>query len=391
MSHEIRTPMNAILNMGKQLEKTILDATQHSYLEAINHAASHLLVIINDILDFSKIEAGKLVLQQIAFELDELIHQAAEVIRIKAEEKNIWLNVKMNEACKQVVIGDPFRLNQVVLNILSNAIKFTNEGGVTIDVHTAELRNNVMSVDIKVVDTGIGMSQDFLKNLFNDYAQEDESVAHKYGGTGLGMGISKQLMEMMGGHIEVKSKKGVGTEVTLHIGLPKGEQSDLKQEEKIVVDASLLNNKKILLVDDNKMNRLVAITILKPYGTIITEAENGEEAVAAVVTKPSDAYDIILMDVRMPEMDGISATRFIRKEGFTQVPIIALTASAVKGEREKCIDAGMNDFLSKPFDEESLLQILGRWLQIATTAIPGEKVVSPQIVTPMQAEEKLYD
>ncbi|MBN9299882.1 MAG: PAS domain S-box protein [Filimonas sp.] len=392
MSHEIRTPMNAILNMGKQLEKTIMDVTQQSYLEAINHSASHLLVIINDILDFSKIEAGKLVLQHIAFDLEETMRQAVDVMRIKAEEKNIWLTIKMNAACKQIVIGDPFRLNQVVLNILSNAIKFTNDGGVTVNVFAHDVNEDVLQVSIRVTDTGIGMSEDFLRNLFNEYTQEDEGIAHKYGGTGLGMGISKQLMAMMGGGIDVKSKKDVGTEVLLTMQLPKGNTEDLLHEaEKIVVDGSMLRNKKILLVDDNKMNRLVAMTILKPYGSFITEAENGEDAVAKVVTNAQRAFDIILMDVRMPEMDGISATRLIRSQGFDAVPIIALTASAVKGEREKCLDAGMNDFLSKPFDEESLLQILAKWLQATGEAVTATAAADSSNKETVHMEEKLYD
>jgi CheY-like chemotaxis protein/HPt (histidine-containing phosphotransfer) domain-containing protein len=277
----------------------------------------------------------------------------------KVEEKGLKFQKEMGEGISPVLIGDPYRLNQVLLNLLSNAVKFTEKGSVTVGCHLIKTISNRQSICISVKDTGIGMDEEFSAKLFQKFSQEEKSTTRKYGGTGLGMSISKQLVELMGGSITVKSKKGEGTEITLNIPFTIGAEKDLPAENRQTIDSSILKNKKVLLVEDNVMNRLVANTVLKQYGVIISEAHNGEEAVNAM---RQSSFDIVLMDVQMPVMDGLTATRFIRKEVNQDIPIIALTANAIKGESDRCIEAGMNDFVSKPFEEEDLVYAMTKWI-----------------------------
>lgn len=359
MSHEIRTPMNAIIGMSRQLQKTILDETQRFYLDTINNAGEHLMVIINDILDISKIEAGKLVLETIPFNMQEVIKNTVDVMQHRASEKGILVSYALHDAVAPVLKGDPFRLKQVLFNLVGNSVKFSDKGIVHIDCSSLHLNNNIQQVQITVSDNGIGMDKEYLDNLFQSFTQEDKSVSRKYGGTGLGMTITKQLTELMGGVIRVKSEKNVGTSITLVIPFSIGSENDLQQDEIVVADKSVLRDKKILLVEDNEINRLVATITLNQYGVQITEAVNGAEGVEAVRNKE---FDLVLMDMQMPVMDGLEATRIIRNGINTLVPIIALTANAIKGESEKCYAAGMNDFISKPFEENQLVAMMAKWL-----------------------------
>ncbi|MBO9199587.1 MULTISPECIES: PAS domain S-box protein [Niastella] len=359
MSHEIRTPMNAILGMSKQLQKTILNQQQQSFLEIIGTAAENLLVIINDILDFSKLEAGKVTLEEIGFNMHDLVTNTSRVLKLKAEEKGLQFKVSVAPEVDKVLKGDPYRINQVLMNLLSNSIKFTKRGNVTLQ---CLLNNNhLYSQELVIVisDTGKGMDEGYLKNLFNKFSQEDESIARSYGGTGLGMSIVKQLVELMNGTIEVQSRKGEGTIVTILLEFAKGVENDLPKKDNSHVEAHILADKKILLVEDNEMNRVVAETILNQYGAAISEAVNGMEALEAL---RNNHFDIVLMDIQMPVMDGLEATHHIRQDLASNIPIIALTANAVKGEMEKCIQAGMNDYLSKPFEEEDLVRLIAKWL-----------------------------
>ncbi len=355
MSHEIRTPMNAILGLGQQLTKTRLNLKQSAYLDSINSAADNLLVVINDILDFSKIESGKLNLERINFSLPLLASQLTSILAGKAAEKNLQLKLEVDPCISPLLIGDPYRINQVLINLLGNAIKFTSKGEVKLSCKVLNQHSNIQEVEIGVYDTGIGMEKQYLKSIFRKFSQESIDIARKYGGTGLGMAISKQLIDLMEGTIEIESTKNVGTTISISLRLPIGMNADLNETSEMLKDYSFLKGKHILLVEDNKVNRLVAQAIMKPFGIKVTEAINGELAIDQV---KSTRFDLILMDVQMPVLDGISATEVIRKEINKQIPVIALTAHALKSEEARCHEAGMNDFISKPFTEEKLLSTI---------------------------------
>jgi len=370
MSHEIRTPMNAIMGMSQQLYKTTLTSRQSTFLHAILHSAEHLLVIINDILDISKIEAGKLNLEAIGFSMQESVQGALEVMQHKAEEKGLVLKAVIDEAVNEVLIGDPHRFKQVLLNMISNSIKFTEKGSVTIGCSVLATAAGRQTIQIAVTDTGIGMDEAYLGQLFNKFSQEDDSVARKYGGTGLGMSICKKLIELMDGRIEVSSKKNEGTAITFILPFQTGNQSDLPAKEEMVFNSSLLAGCRILLVEDNEMNRLVATTTLEHYSVELHEAVNGEEAIRML---KNAHFDLVLMDVQMPVMNGIEATHAIRRDISATIPIIALTANAIKGESDKCIAAGMNAYISKPFQEQVLVRTICSLLGKETGAAIPEK------------------
>jgi len=382
MSHEIRTPMNAILGMANQLTKTTLDSKQLFYLDTINSASENLLVIINDILDLSKIEAGKLNLERIGFEPKEVVSRAIQVLTHRAEEKGLSItNSHCDEKLSPVLIGDPYRLNQVLLNLLSNAIKFSEEGSIDISCTVVSNNATMQTIQVKVKDTGIGMDELFVKNLFEKFSQEDVSVTRQYGGTGLGMSICKDLIELMGGKINVESKKGEGTSVSFEVQFSKGSLKDLPFKEPVAINKEILNNKRILVVDDNNMNRLVAKTILNNYGATITEAVNGKEAINILLENNTD---LVLMDIQMPVMGGMEATRIIRRDISKLLPVIALTANAIKGDNDKCIEGGMNAYLSKPFKEQDLLRVVSFWLG-------GFNMSDDNKTATLTMPEKIYD
>ncbi|KAB7727588.1 PAS domain S-box protein [Rudanella paleaurantiibacter] len=360
MSHEIRTPMNAIMGMANQLNKTALNSEQQFFVNTIQSATDHLLIIINDILDLSKIEARQLTLEKIGFEPKLVVGQVMQVLMHKAEEKGLSLvNSFCDDQLWPVLLGDPYRLNQILLNLISNAIKFTEKGGVDINCRVVSDDETQQTIRVTVKDTGIGMDQSFVKSLFKKFQQEDESVTRRFGGTGLGMSICKHLVELMEGTIEVESQKGVGTTVSFMVSFQKGTEDQLPVKEPGFTNVEILAGKRILVADDNEMNRLVASTILRTYGALIEEAQNGQEALEKLKVKP---VDLVLMDVQMPVMDGVEATQAIRQQISAQLPVIALTALAVKGDSEKFIAAGMSDYLSKPFEETQLLSVVGKWI-----------------------------
>lgn len=381
MSHEIRTPMNAIMGMANQLNKTNLLPQQHFYLNTIQSAADNLLVIINDILDISKMEAGKLTLENIGFEPKQIVGRSMQVMMHKAEEKGLaFTNSFCDGRLFPVLIGDPYRLNQVLLNLISNAIKFTEKGTIDIQCKVVGDTNEQQIIEGIIIDTGIGMEESFAKNLFQKFKQEDESVTRRFGGTGLGMSICKDLVELMSGTIEVESKKGVGTKVSFTIPFKKGTVTDLPVKSAEIIDEVMLKEKQILVVDDNEMNRLVASTILNNFGVIVQEASNGKDAIELLQHKQ---FDLVLMDVQMPIMDGLEATKIIRETISKDLPIIALTAFAVKGDKEKIMRTGMNDYLSKPFEEDKLLAIITKWI--------GIQISTPTANTVMEIETEVIE
>jgi len=380
MSHEIRTPMNAIMGMANQLSKTELLPQQQFFLEIINSASENLLVIINDILDLSKIEAGKLNIENIGFEPKKLADRVIQVLAHKAEEKGLRLmNSFFDPRISPILIGDPYRLNQVLLNLVNNAVKFTEKG--QIDVHFKLLRNNDTSqaIQVQVIDTGIGMDHSFLDHLFDKFSQESKSTSRGFGGTGLGMSICRNLVELMGGEIYAESKKNLGTKITFEIVLMKGFTIDLQEKTCVHFSPDLLKGKEILVTDDNELNRLVAAIILQNYGARVTESINGSHTIDLL---KKQSFDVILMDIQMPGVNGFEATRIIRKSGNNS-PIIALTAEAIKGEREKCLAAGMNDYITKPINEDEFLTMLDKWTR--RPHIPGNVKLNSM------STERLYD
>ncbi len=363
MSHEIRTPINAIMGMGKLLSKSNLNKQQLFYLSSIRTASENLLVVINDILDISKIEAGKITLENIPFDIESLSNHAITMLSPKAEEKGLEITCTVDRNLSHSLIGDPYRINQVFINMLSNAIKFTETGHISFNAELVEQIDDRQKVLVTVEDTGVGISEDYLSIIFNKFTQEDETVVRKFGGTGLGMSITKQLMELMGGSIEIISKKNAGTTIKLIFNLKIGTQKILEKKRAVKTDTSNLGNKKILLVEDNELNRLLAFTILTQYGALVTSAENG---LAAIECIKKETFDIILMDVQMPVMDGVRATEIIRQSYSTEIPIIALTANALKGKREEYMKSGMNDYIAKPYNEEKMIAIIANWLHKTT-------------------------
>lgn len=352
MSHEIRTPMNAILGLSEQLRQTSLSDDQQFLTNIINDAAKSLQILIDDILDFSKIEEGKLVIENIEFDLHDMMRRIMSMLLHKAQEKNISIQLNFDSSITPSVIGDPNRLSQVLINIIGNAIKFTNKGHVVVTCKGLESNNKTQVVRFSVTDSGIGISEEGLKNIFSEFYQEDQSIARKFGGTGLGLAISHNLISLMKGEIRIESKKNIGTEVEIVLPMEIASPDSKKViEDEVVLDKSSFNGKYLLLVEDNKVNRIVATIILRKYGFMIDEAENGRIALEMLAHKN---YDLVLMDLQMPELDGISTVAVMRKEG-NGIPVIALTANAVREELEELLSKGFNDFVIKPFEEKKLL------------------------------------
>jgi PAS domain S-box-containing protein len=354
MSHEIRTPLNAILGMLRELLKSQLDEKENIYANNAKAAAEHLLSIVNKILDISKIEAGQFKLENQHFQLKKVFDSVAQIMSIKAIEKHLDLAIIVSDDIKPAYIGDAIRIRQILINLVDNALKFTEKGNVTLRCEVKSTNNYSQLVYITVSDTGIGIEDAYLSSLFKKFSQEDESTFRRYGGTGLGMAITSNLIQLMGGEINVSSKIGIGTQIDIELPLPIGNVNEITKGN-IILDYTKLKGIRILLVEDNPLNRLVAVTTLSKYNVFITEVENGKEAIEKV---KAETFDIILMDIQMPIMDGIQATRIIRNELEIQTPIIALTANAFKKQIDLCLSVGMNAYVVKPFEEKVFVQVL---------------------------------
>ena len=360
MSHEIRTPMNAILGMSQLLAKTTLAPRQSNYLHAITTSAQNLLVIINDILDFSKLNAGKMAVERVGFNVTRLMEQVAKTLLYKAEEKGLGFVTHVGRLIPDVVIGDPYRITQVLLNLASNSLKFTEKGEVVVKCDVAGYYQGKIILAFSVRDTGIGIDPDYMQHIFQEFSQEDSSITRQFGGTGLGLSISRSLVRLMGCELTIESAKHAGTHSFFCLTLPIGTVHDLPQRKSLAPGTlQELRGQQVLLVEDNEYNRLLAKTFLANAGLEVTEAEHGA---AALERAREQSFALILMDMQMPVMDGLEAARYLRQELKITTPIVALTASALNGEKQKCLDAGMNDYLTKPFFEDDLLQLVQDWV-----------------------------
>ncbi len=355
ISHEIRTPINGIAGLASLLNENPNSNDRTTYLHAIQSAADNLKVIINDILDLASIESGKLKFEQIGFNLNDLLHALINTFLFQASEKKIDLRYHLHEDGNKIFIGDPVRLNQILLNLVNNAIKFTNHGYITVNCNVKKKDVKKYLLEFEVRDTGIGIPKDKLKTIFESFSQADASVTRKYGGTGLGLTIVKQLVELQNGSIQVTSNEGFGSTFTFTIPYELGSRANIKGH--LAKDSPLLKKTlkdlSVLLVEDNDVNRLYASSILKIWDCKIDTAENGYVALEKI---KNESYDIVLMDIQMPVMDGFEATKAIRALDSEKknLPIIALTANATRSSVEQCLANGMNDCLSKPFTPEDL-------------------------------------
>jgi len=355
MSHEIRTPMNAVIGMQKLLEKTKLDERQSRYVEAIGTSSVSLLTLLNDVLDFTKMNAGKIQLIYTLFDIRETVRSIRNILEFKADEKGISLEIIIDPKVPKYVLGDQNRIYQILLNLIGNGIKFTSNGYVHLYLKQQENDN----IQFIVVDTGIGMSAESGKKVFVAFTQADSQTQAKYGGTGLGLSIAKELVDLMGGNIELESSLGVGSKFWFTLNLPGGiiqDKTTLQNPESI----KRLDGKVILVVEDNEINRLLINTVLESYGASVRLAFNGLEALQSVEEHTPDA---ILMDLQMPVMGGLEASRKLREKHY-KGPIFALTANIYAEDKARCLAVGMNELIAKPFDENLLIQELYNWIGI---------------------------
>ncbi len=369
MSHEIRTPMNAVIGFTHLLLQLSPRPEQVEYLKLLKFSAENLLVLINDILDFSKIEAGKIEFEEADFNIKELVRNIRLALLQKAIEKNIQLKLLIDQDLPDIVKGDPVRLGQILTNLISNAVKFTDEGKVTVTASLREKMKDHTIIDFEVADTGIGIGADKLENIFESFTQATSATTRKFGGTGLGLTITKRLLEMMGSEIKVKSELGRGSVFYFSLTLKNSRTKFVGNagERPSIIEKSL-KGVKILMAEDNQINVILAKQYMKLWDIECDVAENGQIALTLVQTND---YDMVLMDLQMPEMDGYQTTTAIRglqDEKYKNLPIIALTASAMLDIKDNAFTVGMNDYISKPFNPNDLYRKIASYSNVKAEA-----------------------
>ncbi len=360
MSHEIRTPMNAIIGFTKVVLKTELNKKQQEYLNAIKISGDALIVLINDILDLAKVDAGKMTFAHVPFKLSASISAMLHMFETKIHEKNLELIKQYDHNIPDVIVGDPVRLHQIILNLVGNAVKFTSEGTITVSVKIIKDDPEMVTIEFAITDTGIGIPENKLANIFDDFQQATSGTSRIYGGTGLGLAIVKQLVEPQGGSIKVTSKVGEGSTFAFVLSFLKTKANADPETDPAIQLEDEIKNVKILVVEDIPLNQLLMKTLLEDFGFEMDIAGNGRIAIEKL---NHNTYDIILMDLQMPEMNGFEATEFIRTKMNSQIPIIALTADVTTVDVEKCKAVGMNDYISKPIDDKLLYTKIVKYLK----------------------------
>lgn len=378
MSHEIRTPLNSIIGLSNLLLDAGLGGKQRDFLEKICQSGHHLLGIVSDILDFSKIEAGQLKIEQIDFKLSEVVAKLEHLLADRAAEKNLRLSFTTDPSIFKVLHGDPLRLGEILINYVDNAIKFTATGEIAVSARVTETGDGTQLLRFEVRDTGIGISPEELRRLFQPFQQADSSTTRKFGGTGLGLIICKRLAELMGGTAGVESRPGHGSTfwftARLNEGSPNAQILRSASSDSPSANRTSLRGKHILLAEDNLFNQLVACEMLGKGDAIVHTAQNGQEALEWL---NKETFDCVLMDVQMPLMGGIEATQHIRSNpAFARLPIIAMTANALSEDKDICLNAGMSDYITKPILPEVLYYVLGKWLKTEPQAFLSQPVIA---------------